>query len=553
MDCIRLVGLQTGRMDDESYRRAKTPAQQWQTATPLTEDQQQQWLAIGGWLGWRIPTGVIAVDIDDSAVADLLPVEGYYVIQTPRGRQYLFADTGSIETQRAGVLTRAGLVVDYRLAGRGYIVAPSLGMRQWGGGRERKILHEVLLSNLPPLPPWCMPVGVATAETVRFPLTEGQRNDSLFRHASLLRGQGLDVPAIADALAFANRYLCRPPLSNSEVAQIARSTARYEANETTEIIAPLERVGVPDLFSARALCEMILPPPNWLVEGLLPTGLALLVGKPKSGKSWLVLQLAIAVAASEPLCNHWGVSRAAQVLYLALEDNLRRLQRRLVHCSQSHSENLQLTTHWKPLRQGGLEQIDDYLSAHPNCGCVIVDTLQKVRGIDNPRINAYQADYDVLSLLKQIADAHNVAIIAVHHTRKSDATDWFDLVSGTTGMSGAADSLYYLERKRGESEARLYATGRDFEQEVDELLSWGARGWIAQGAAEQLLTTRTKQQIVDALKRNGQLRTAEIANAIGKPASSITRELLELSSAGLIERLERGVYRALVARDEVLL
>ncbi len=557
MDKIRLIGLPDGcPQDDESYRRAKTPAGQWQQAA-ISDDRAREWLARGGWIGWKIPEGIIAVDIDDSQLADRLPVEKHYCIQTPRGRQYLFRDTGAVDSQRAGVLTRAGLVVDYRLAGRGYIVAPAQGMRQWTGGRDRKILNRVPGEELPPLPAWCLPLAVAREETAAlFPVAQGNRNDSLFRHAARLRAFGLEQDEIREAVEFCNTYLVSPPLSTNELRTLIKSASKYEPEpQVTVELVPLARVESPTVISAEQLVNLDLPPVQWLVDSVLPPGLAMLIGRAKTGKSWWILQLALSIAAGTALCGKWRTDGRG-VLYLALEDNLRRLQRRLLERlrhDRPPPPGLEFATEWRNLRAGGAEQINDYLAQNSHCGCVIIDTLQKVRGLENGKLNAYQADYDILGLLKQIADAHNVALLVVHHTRKGESDDWFDLVSGTTGLAGAVDSLLYLDRKRGELEARLHATGRDFEVEIDELLTWEGGEWRARGDSETILSSRIKTEIVDCLQKRGALRSIELANELGKPATSLSRPLAELDTAGIIERVERGKYRVALRQDEVLL
>src|SRR4030081_2665210 len=82
------------------------------------------------------------------------------------------------------------------------------------------------------------------------------------------------------------------------------------------------------IFSAAALQTMTFPPLNFILPGLVPEGATLLVSRPKFGKSWLVLDIAIATAASRLTLGELRPS-AGDVLYLALEDGRRRLQRRI--------------------------------------------------------------------------------------------------------------------------------------------------------------------------------------------------------------------------------
>src|SRR5947209_1653111 len=78
----------------------------------------------------------------------------------------------------------------------------------------------------------------------------------------------------------------------------------------------------PQHFTAAELQEMDLPAPCWAVEGMIAQGITLLAGPPKVGKSWLCLQLAIAVAEGSDVL---GIPvEKGEVLYLALEDTPRR-------------------------------------------------------------------------------------------------------------------------------------------------------------------------------------------------------------------------------------
>lgn len=104
---------------------------------------------------------------------------------------------------------------------------------------------------------------------------------------------------------------------------------------------------------------------------------------------------------------------------------------------------------------------------YPKTGFIVIDTLQKVRGVTKNGSTQYASDYDDLSGIKQIADKHNICILLVHHTRKqSDEKDPFNEINGTNGISGTADTMYVLKKKdRFSEEAYLFTTGRDIAQE----------------------------------------------------------------------------------------
>lgn len=220
------------------------------------------------------------------------------------------------------------------------------------------------------------------------------------------------------------------------------------------MVEPLETV------DANWLIQQPRREPAWVVEDLMPTGLHLLTCAPKIGKSWLVLDLAPCVSAGRPF---WGyATRRCGVLYLALEDTLARIQGRMWDLSDTASERLYFALNSRSIADGLVDQLDDFAEGHEGTGLVIVDTLQKVRAPS--RDSAYAADYGDVGALKGFADSHGLAVLAVHHTRKMGDADVFNTVSGTTGITGSADSTFVLTKQGRSSEyATLSLTGRDVE------------------------------------------------------------------------------------------
>lgn len=224
-------------------------------------------------------------------------------------------------------------------------------------------------------------------------------------------------------------------------------------------------------FTASELMKTTFPEPRWAVPGLVAEGLNLLVGSPKLGKSWLVLGLGVAIASGGVALGKVPVEKGS-VLYAALEDTPRRLQGRLrsVLDGTEVPEGLHITT-FLPRGADMVDTVSEWLEAHPDARLVIVDVLRKVTPRSDGR-NLYEADYDAMGALKSLADRHKVAVIAVHHTRKTvDESDVFNEVSGSTGLTGAADAILIAKRARNTAEAVLHVTGRDVtEQEYG--LSW---------------------------------------------------------------------------------
>lgn len=204
-----------------------------------------------------------------------------------------------------------------------------------------------------------------------------------------------------------------------------------------------------------------------IIDDLLYTGAYILAGAPKIGKSFLVAQLAYHVSTGQPL---WGYNtRQGDVLYLALEDDESRLQRRMFRMfGVEGTSSLHFATNAKMIGGGLDEQLEKFVREHSDTKLIIVDTLQKVREAVSDSYS-YSSDYEVIGKLKQFADRYGVCILIVHHTRKQPVGDSFEMISGTTGLLGCADGALLMQKeKRTDSKATLEVVGRD-----QENLVWG--------------------------------------------------------------------------------
>ena len=213
-------------------------------------------------------------------------------------------------------------------------------------------------------------------------------------------------------------------------------------------------------ISLNELYEQVYASRPPLIDGLLCSGTYLFVGAPKMGKSFLMAQLAYHVSLGRTL---WGYNvRQGTVLYLALEDEYRRLQERLFRMfGVEGTDELHFATSVKQLGGGLQEQLDRFVRDHPNTKLIIIDTLQKVRENGGDRYS-YANDYDIVGQLKNFADQRGICLLLVHHTRKQQADDKFDMISGTNGLLGAADGAFMLQKeKRTGNAATLDVSGRD--------------------------------------------------------------------------------------------
>jgi hypothetical protein len=260
--------------------------------------------------------------------------------------------------------------------------------------------------------------------------------------------------------------------------------------------------GEAEVFTAAALEEMKFPEPRWAVEGVLAEGLSLLGGRPKIGKSWLALALGAAIASGSVALGQIPTEEG-DVLYLALEDNKRRLQERMQRIMHGvpWPERLHLTNAWPKTGAGGLDLLDEWCDAHPDARLVIVDTLARVRPIRSGRGDLYAEDYKIGQDLKALADSHGIAVLVVHHLRKMDSDDPLELLSGTLGLPGAADSVLVMKRERGKDDATLFVTGRDVE-ERELAVEWDQAmwQWVHRGSAEEYRRSEARKEILELLE-----------------------------------------------------
>ncbi|GAA5033748.1 AAA family ATPase [Actinopolymorpha pittospori] len=294
------------------------------------------------------------------------------------------------------------------------------------------------------------------------------------------------------------------------------------------------------------LMAVDFPEPRWAVPGLLCEGLNLLAGAPKLGKSWLSLGLGAAIANGEPALDTIEVERGP-VLYCALEDTGRRLQRRrrqMLSAGSCAAPLLTLETACPTMTSGGEGLLIDWLEANPHARLVIIDTFEKMRGSTPPGMSAYAADYAAAARFKRIADYYNVPFLLIHHVRKQGAEDFQAMVSGTNGLTGAVDAILVLERARGQADAVLHVTGRDV-QENDYALTFNptAGAWtLLDGPAADHLMHDTRAQISRYVRANPGSTPKAISQATGINANTIRKTCTRMAEDNQLHSTAGAYY-----------
>lgn len=211
--------------------------------------------------------------------------------------------------------------------------------------------------------------------------------------------------------------------------------------------------------NAADLLQTVFPEIKWIIPGLIGEGLTMIYGAPKIGKSWFILNLAIAAAAGGKFLGKLDAKKT-ETLYLALEDTDRRINSRLklLKVQSVDIQNLKIATQWRDSYTG----LEHYLKANKGIGLVIIDTLARFANIQD--FNKYEETTAAGAKIKRIADDLGISIVVIHHAKKTggrEHTDWTEKALGSTGLTGATDATILIERKDRKSVAVLYATGRD--------------------------------------------------------------------------------------------
>ena len=236
-----------------------------------------------------------------------------------------------------------------------------------------------------------------------------------------------------------------------------------QATNNTENVAKSANKKNPDELETVSMMELYdtaYPPKLPVVDGLLYSGTYLFVGSPKIGKSFFMAQIGYHISKGLPL---WGFPvRKGTVLYLALEDDYARLQKRLSQMfGMEGSENFYFATKSKSLNAGLEQQLVQFVTEHKDARLIIIDTLQKVREVGGDKFS-YASDYEIVTKLKAFSDHYGICFLVVHHTRKMESSDSFDMISGTNGLLGAADGAFVMQKeKRTDNKAVLEVAGRD--------------------------------------------------------------------------------------------
>jgi len=303
-----------------------------------------------------------------------------------------------------------------------------------------------------------------------------------------------------------------------------------------------------NLRTSAAISATEYPDIRWAVPSLIPDGVTILAGPKSRGKSFLALDIALAVAAGGPALGSLQCEQGG-VLYLALEDGERRIkgrQRAILQGAEPPAA-LDIALQWRSIDDGGLDDMELWIQARPGARLILVDVLAILIGAGPDRGRVYEQDYARMRPFIELTRRYPIALVLVHHTRKADDNDPVLRISGSLGMTGPVDTTLVLARNAGDPHGTLAVRGRDVpEREIAlQFDPDTGRAWQL-GAADDWRKSERRRQIIRALLDAGAdgMTPAEIAETIGSKRGAIRYMLMQMKRSGEIIQIKPGLYTA---------
>ena len=356
------------------------------------------------------------------------------------------------------------------------------------------------------------------------------------------------------------RYIARTVDLGLEAGGDLCDYVKYHNDDPLQIyqLPPLDIVAYtpPSTISAADLQKIEYAPPEFIVDSIFIPGCYLVVGKPKSKKSWLMLHIALQVARGGMVFGAFNAAKH-EALYLDLEGSENGISQRLkmMHLlNESWPAGLHFgsSEQWNFRGVEALAQLDGYLTANPKIRFVIVDVLQNFREPIDARQPAYAQDYNAIKPVQRLAHKHNIVICLIHHTRKAKGEDPFDEVSGTTGLTGAVDGTLIIRRADGDMNTTILETRfRNLPDTEPMRLMWDMYHnchKIEEADAVEIIVGAERRRVLKCFVDNEAHDAGDIAARVDKTLGNIRVILQRLESDGFIGKVGRGKYQAVGER-----
>lgn len=450
-------------------------------------------------------------------------------------------------------------------------IHPDTGRRyEWDGAKE--IDHTPLAEA----PLWLLDLLHARAERThsdKFPIDvripHGVQHETLVALAGKLRQLGLSAEEIKPTLHAVHRGRCEKPGPEKNIDKIAESMMKYRPSDgdLLSVANRLWRVTKAKECEAKERKDRLTPvsidgltvyrvpaaEQECVIEGLLFNGLTVFAGRPKIGKSYLVLQLAMSVAMGRRFLDAREVLRPGGVVYAALEESQSRTSKRMKQFQSVETpllQNIEIIYDLLPMLAGGLVQLKEAIEKHRPV-LVVIDTFLAFVGVGAKQRDVLRADYAEMQAIHELAEKHDTAILVIHHMRKPTVGgNGLDAVAGTTGLTAAADNVWTMQREDG-GLCSLEMVGRESEEQTFALRfrQGDPFGWELIATGAHVKDMNDEREIQTLLKNEGALSPGRIANMLHLTANRTRSLLYELHRQGILNKNTAGSYCIALGRE----
>lgn len=275
----------------------------------------------------------------------------------------------------------------------------------------------------------------------------------------------------------------------------------------------------------------LIPHPHW-IQGILASGVNLLVGAPKAKKSFLALEMGLCISSNIPFTGKYPVNPTS-VLYLCLDSDDEDIHERMndvFNYATWDTDNIYFMYECLPNQW---DLLIKFLESHPEFKLIIIDTIAWMRA-SSKNANSYLDDYHFMSKFKRLYSGLGVSSLLLHHTRKMEADNFMDETSGSRGITGGAHNILNLTKKGDIS--TLKGTGNKLKVDFELNLTF------MNGYQYTEVKQTIKQQIVILLS-TGPRHYQDIATQLGRTPNVIAVILKQMVDESILERQGRGIYQ----------
>jgi len=495
----------------------------WQNEASADPTQVAKWWDM--WphanIGWLQGITTWALDIDphdggmltlEALIDEYGPLPLTPVSHTGSGGcHYLFAADSAVGNK---VKFLPGF--DTRSTG-GYIAAPP-SLHASGRQYVWNADHDLETCTPVPAPDWLLSLVCSTRpshpSSPDGPIEESGRNNTLSRMAYAMRTSGMGIDEILIALTAVNAR-CVPPLDTSELEKIAKGKAQilpdpafvFHTNGTNGTAAP-QGTATQKQWSSHLWEELVAtryPLRQWLINGLIPHGLTIVGGPPKSRKSTLLYEITLATVGQGLALNYWGCQPGG-ALYCSCEDEAGDTKTLVTNLRPQMPDTLPYPLRFAncdevpTLSEGLLDYVREQVKQY-QLSLVVLDPLMYLLDQTIPRgMDPFLAMKRMLLPFHWLASELKFALVFVDHTRKASVQDpdVFTTLYGSQAKQAVAYTLIMVSREgdeltldtkgRGAGEHKFLFTCK--QAQTTQTITWtfgGADNTILSGSRQQLV------------------------------------------------------------------